>query len=233
MKDLKKKVLELYKNGLKAKEISEKLNVEYATARQTVKNDQVRIRRAKNPEKYRKPANARYPRYAEKAKARANKRYSEKKDEILAGWKEDRKKNPKKWFEISKRYRERNPEHVKDLRRQNYAKHKEKNRPRANKKVLERYAKRKLQVYTHYSNGIPKCACCGIMKIEFLTMDHIMPKSEMEKEPKMIKMGFKATRKAAQLNLWLVTNNFPKGFQILCWNCNFAKGMLGKCPHKP
>ena len=146
MKDLKKKVLELYKNGLKSKEISEKLNVEYTTARKIVKNDQRRIRRAKNPEKYRKSANARYPRYAEKAKTRANKRYSEKKDEILEDQKEDRKQNPKKWFEIRKRYRERNPEHVKNLKNQNYAKHKEKNRPRVNKKVLERNAKRKLQV---------------------------------------------------------------------------------------
>ena len=30
----------------------------------------------------------------------------------------------------------------------------------------------------------------------------------------------------------LKNNNFPKGFQILCWNCNFAKGVLGKCSHK-
>jgi len=55
---------------------------------------------------------------------------------------------------------------------------------------------------------------------------------KMENDPKMIKIGFKSTRKAAPLNQWLVTNNFPKGFQILCWNCNFAKGMLGKCPHQ-
>ena len=54
----------------------------------------------------------------------------------------------------------------------------------------------------------------------------------MEKDPKMIEMGFKAKRNGHPLNQWLVTNNFPKGFQILCSNCNFAKGVLGKCPHQ-
>ena len=111
-------------------------------------------------------------------------------------------------------------------------KHKEKNRPRVNKAALERQRKRKLFVYTRYSNGIPECTCCGITGIEFLTIDHIIPKRKMENDPKMIKIGFKSTRKAGALNQWLVTNNFPKGFQILCWNCNFAKGILGKCPHQ-
>jgi len=232
MKDVKKKILELHKNGIKRKEISEKLNVEYSTVTKIVKNDQTKIRRANNPEKFREKANARYPRYAKKAQARANKRYSEKREEIHAVWKEDRKKNPKKWFEIRKKYREKNPEHVKDLSRQNYAKHKEKNRPGVNKRGTEIRKKRKLEVYTHYSDGVPKCACCGVTGIEFLTVDHIIPKLEMKKDPKMIEIGFRASSTGHRLNQWLVTNNFPKGFQILCWNCNFAKGVFGNCPHK-
>ena len=228
---MKKRILELYKNGFKPKEISEKLNMEHAAVTRIVKNEYKRIDRAKNPEKWRKPARTSYPKYAEKAKARSSKRYGEKKDEINAKRKEDRKKNPKKYFEIRKRYRERNPEHVKDLRNKNYAKHKEKNRPRVNKKANERNKEKTLQVYTHYSNGSPKCACCGVTGIEFLTVDHIIPKLEMVKDSKMIKMGFRVTRKASNLCKWLVTNNFPKGFQILCWNCNFAKGKLGQCPH--
>ena len=39
-------------------------------------------------------------------------------------------------------------------------------------------------------------------------------------------------RSQENLNYWLEKNNFPSGFQILCWNCNFAKGSLGKCPHE-
>ena len=31
---------------------------------------------------------------------------------------------------------------------------------------------------------------------------------------------------------WLIKNNFPPGFQLLCMNCNFAKGIHGGiCPH--
>ena len=36
MKELKKKILELFKNGLKAKEISEKINVEYAIVKRII-----------------------------------------------------------------------------------------------------------------------------------------------------------------------------------------------------
>jgi len=232
MKDMRKKILELHKNGLKRKEISEKLNVEYSIVTNIVKNDQVKIRRTKNPEKFREKANARYPRYAEKAIARSQKRYSEKREEILAQWKEDRKKNPKKWFEIRKKYRERNPEHVKELSRQNYSKHKEKNRPRLSKRGKEIRKKTKLEVYAHYSNGVPKCACCGVTGIEFLTVDHIIPRFEMKKDRKLIEKGLRTNFKAHRLSQWLIKNNFPKGFQILCWNCNFAKGVFGKCPHK-
>ncbi len=54
----------------------------------------------------------------------------------------------------------------------------------------------------------------------------------MAKDQKMIEKRFRAKLKAHPLNQWLITNNFPKGFQILCWNCNYAKGVFGECPHK-
>ena len=31
---------------------------------------------------------------------------------------------------------------------------------------------------------------------------------------------------------WLYVNDYPDGFQVLCHNCNMAKGIYGKCPHK-
>ena len=61
MKELKKKILELFKNGLKAKEISEKINVEYAVVRGIIKDEQRRIDRINNPQKYRDNANRKYP----------------------------------------------------------------------------------------------------------------------------------------------------------------------------
>lgn len=36
-----------------------------------------------------------------------------------------------------------------------------------------------------------------------------------------------------QLYRWLLKHRFPKGFQILCMNCNFGKARNGGvCPHK-
>ena len=89
----------------------------------------------------------------------------------------------------------------------------------------------KKEVFLHYANPL-RCVCCGVKGIEFLTVDHIIPKRNMAKDEKLIQMGFTSRLKAEKLNRWLKNNNFPKGFQILCWNCNFAKGVLGKCPHQ-
>jgi hypothetical protein len=29
----------------------------------------------------------------------------------------------------------------------------------------------------------------------------------------------------------LIRNDFPKGYRLLCHNCNFAFGSKGSCPH--
>jgi hypothetical protein len=31
---------------------------------------------------------------------------------------------------------------------------------------------------------------------------------------------------------WIIDNNYPPDFQILCYNCNCAKGVYGYCPHQ-
>lgn len=36
-----------------------------------------------------------------------------------------------------------------------------------------------------------------------------------------------------QLYYWRIKHNFPADYQVLCMNCNGAKGKLGYCPHKP
>jgi len=68
-----------------------------------------------------------------------------------------------------------------------------------------------------------RCRCCGETIPEFLQIDHIDGKgAEHRKEVS-----------GTQLYQWLRRNNFPPGFQVLCANCNFAKGHYGKCPHEP
>lgn len=75
-------------------------------------------------------------------------------------------------------------------------------------------------IYRHYGDI---CKCCGEDNKKFLTIDHI--NGHIEKEGKA-KLG------GGTLAIWIVNNNYPIRFQILCFNCNMAKGIFGECPHK-
>ena len=99
----------------------------------------------------------------------------------------------------------------------------ENNRERANELSRiskRRYEKRaKKEVFEHYGK---KCACCGESIQEFLTIDHINGGGTKHRK----QMGEKITT-------WLYKNNFPEGFQTLCFNCNWGKHINGGiCPHK-
>lgn len=77
-------------------------------------------------------------------------------------------------------------------------------------------------VIEHYGG---KCACCGESNKGFLTGDHI--NGEV---PELATVGRKLGN--WQLYQYLVKNNFPPGYQLLCANCNMATGWWGICPHK-
>lgn len=79
----------------------------------------------------------------------------------------------------------------------------------------------RLLVINHYSKE-NKCVCCGESNIKFLTIDHI--NNNGAEHRKQIKNDHLAG--------WLVRNNYPEGFQILCWNCNEGKKIYKICPHK-
>ena len=95
-------------------------------------------------------------------------------------------------------------------------------------KVLQGYSKR-------LSNSdIPCCNCCGLNDyLDFLAIDHVLGKKQMDSVPELVKIGYSSKLKDGKLYQWIVDNDFPEGFQILCHNCNFAKGYPrnnGKCP---
>jgi hypothetical protein len=73
-------------------------------------------------------------------------------------------------------------------------------------------------VLAHYNNC---CACCGEATKEFLTIDHINNDGADHRR----EVGRK-------ICAWLIRNNFPPGFQVLCANCNHAKAYYGQCPHR-
>jgi len=76
----------------------------------------------------------------------------------------------------------------------------------------------KFEVYSHYSGGTPLCAHCSITDIDILSIDHI--NNDGAKHRKLIGQVRTA---GASIYYWLKRNGYPKGFQVLCYNCNMKK----------
>ena len=112
-------------------------------------------------------------------------------------------------------------------------------KPEFKMKVKERGDNLRFEILSTYSkrqstSDIPCCACCGLNShIEVLSLDHIAGRQEMDSEPELVKIGYSSKIVGISLHRWNKKNNFPNGFQVLCMNCNFAKGMKynnNKCP---
>ena len=86
-----------------------------------------------------------------------------------------------------------------------------------------RYNKRlKATVIGHYG-GKRACPGCKETNMAFLTIDHIKGGGTRHRRNISRGNGF---------YLWLIRHKFPKGFQVLCFNCNFGKWANGGiCPH--
>lgn len=93
-----------------------------------------------------------------------------------------------------------------------------------NKKYQKEY-KQRLKRWACDAYGGPICACCEEDNIVFLSIDHINGNGNDERK----KTG---NRGGHQFYQWLKINKYPPGYQVLCFNCNMAKGSLGYCPHR-
>jgi len=83
------------------------------------------------------------------------------------------------------------------------------------------------QVLEHYGGKPPKCACCEESEYEFLTVDHL--NNDGTKERREAGTGGHHSYR------FIIRNNFPEKYQILCYNCNCGRGKLNQnfiCPHK-
>jgi hypothetical protein len=80
------------------------------------------------------------------------------------------------------------------------------------------------RVLSHYSEGVPTCACCGEATFQFLALDHIGGGGLKERRS----LGL---RSSTQLYRYLENEGFPPGYRVLCHNCNLAMGFYGYCPH--
>jgi hypothetical protein len=95
---------------------------------------------------------------------------------------------------------------------------------KANAQNIERRNAVRDVVYRAY--GGYKCACCGETEKLFLSIDHVNNDGAEHKRSMKLNTG-------EQLHRWLIRNNFPEGFQVLCMNCNWGKHRNnGVCPHQ-
>lgn len=102
-------------------------------------------------------------------------------------------------------------------------KHPELDRER-NKKYKQ---KLRIAVLTFYSRGALNCECCGDDHFPFLTIDHISGGGRKHRTDLKNRSG------GQLLYIWLIKNNFPAGFRVLCWNCNCGRRLNNNiCPHE-
>lgn len=74
-----------------------------------------------------------------------------------------------------------------------------------------------------------KCSCCGETERMFLTIDHIDGNGNQHRKATLGSFN----RAGLSTYAWLRQNDYPKGFQCLCQNCNVGKHRnKGICPHK-
>ena len=84
---------------------------------------------------------------------------------------------------------------------------------------------RELRIATFDAYGGSICICCGETILEFLSIDHINGNGGQER-----KSGYAAG--GAGFYRRLKRDGYPPGYQVLCHNCNMAKGFYGVCPHQ-
>jgi hypothetical protein len=66
-----------------------------------------------------------------------------------------------------------------------------------------------------------ECKCCGESNWAFLEFDHVNNDGAQHRKE----------LSGQKLVPWIIKNNYPDTIQLLCSNCNKAKGLYGGCPH--
>lgn len=87
-------------------------------------------------------------------------------------------------------------------------------------------AQLRLEVLTHYGNDECRCVQCGESRLACLTIDHIDGHGEEHRRSIGNKRGSNFWK-------WLKDNEYPKGFQTLCLNCQMVKRVQFREERKP
>lgn len=131
------------------------------------------------------------------------------------------KANPEKARANTRKWRLKNIERVREYSRK-YAKIN-----RAEKTANAKTARIRLRTQVIQAYG-GKCACCGEVNEIFLAIDHINNDGAAERKRLY---GRQAGSSSTRFYRLLRRQQYPNGYQVLCWNCNWAKHR-GGCPHK-
>ena len=133
----------------------------------------------------------------------------------------------------SKEWKLKNPEKAKEIKKREADKNKASYLERASKWQAENKDRRRdinatwrwkarLKIIDAYGG---ECACCGELIPEFLSIDHVKNDGYVKR--------LNGEQSGAALYKKLEKLGYPKDdYQLLCMNCNFAKGHFGFCPHE-
>jgi hypothetical protein len=92
------------------------------------------------------------------------------------------------------------------------------NREKTRLHARRAWAKLRAEILEAYGS---KCACCGESTPEFLSIDHVEGGGYEHRK----RRGPNCVLRDVKLE------GFPPKYQLLCHNCNMAKGLYGRCPH--
>lgn len=158
------------------------------------------------------------PEYRDEIRRSRREYYNTHKEKILSYRKEYYSNNREKVIGYVRKYVNANREKIRQ---------KDKEFRETNKEYMSKYCKRRrydnrLQCLSYYTEKRLSCNCCNIDDISLLTIDHINGGGGKHKIENRIK----------DIYTWLIDNNYPDGYQVLCHNCNSGKGIRSECPHK-
>jgi hypothetical protein len=137
----------------------------------------------------------------------------------------------KKHYQLLKRIEYGKDPKYKEKRHRHYERNKEKillmckvyrTTPEVRAKEKEKRALLKYEVLSHYSGEQPKCIRCNFTDIRALSLDHIFNDGAEERR-RISKNTNSKVSSGSGFYQWVIKNNFPNRYQVLCMNCNLIK----------
>lgn len=153
--------------------------------------------------------------------------------------KKTREKHKDKIRQRDREYWQKNKDEINERRRENYPENRDviiqrvceyakNNRDKCNALAKNMRDRLKDEVISHYCDGEIQCKSCNEQDIDILSIDHINGNGAEHRRE--IGLGRKC---GYHFYRWLNRNNFPEGFQVLCFNCQFRKRALEMKPDNP